>query len=311
MPTAHGTLRVGPAWRDSAATRRRSSASASCALWGSATARSRGSSPVGTSAAAGAVSTATRCPSRRPALTCGPRSSPSARTPSSAIGRPPRCWGCGRSTFHAIEVTVVGGHTPRRPGLIVHRTRVEAVRADLRASAGLRHSSVSRMLFEQAVHEDEPELRRLLAESARRSSAEPRSTRSAAGTSSAPARGETPAGRPRALQPTYRRGCLGLRARLRRLAVDPPGHPAAVAQHPARALGDRLLLARLAGGAGDRRRAVPSHPRTNWSATGARTPGCSATATGSCGSRASASSSTAAACSNDLRALLSRRDAAP
>jgi very-short-patch-repair endonuclease len=67
-----------------------------------------------------------------------------------------------------IELTVISGHTPRRNGLIVRRCSFEPMRAELRTSDGLRHSSATRMLFEEADREDRQELDRLLQECARR-----------------------------------------------------------------------------------------------------------------------------------------------
>ena len=67
----------------------------------------------------------------------------------------------------AIELTVISGHTPRRPGLIVRRCSFQPLRSELRASIGLRHSSANRMLFEEADREDRRELDRLIAECAR------------------------------------------------------------------------------------------------------------------------------------------------
>jgi hypothetical protein len=68
----------------------------------------------------------------------------------------------------AIEVTVVSGHTPKHPGLIVHRTRTAPHRDEVRTRDGLRVSSVARLLIELAPRETRAELDRLIAEAARR-----------------------------------------------------------------------------------------------------------------------------------------------
>ena len=67
-----------------------------------------------------------------------------------------------------IELTVISGHTPRRDGLVVRRCSFKPIRAELRSSDGLRHSSATRMLFEEADREGREELDRLLQECARR-----------------------------------------------------------------------------------------------------------------------------------------------
>ena len=66
-----------------------------------------------------------------------------------------------------IELTVISGHTPRRKGLVVRRCSFAPIRAELRDSDGLRHSSATRMLFEAASRETRAELDRLIAECAR------------------------------------------------------------------------------------------------------------------------------------------------
>jgi very-short-patch-repair endonuclease len=68
----------------------------------------------------------------------------------------------------AIEVTVPSGHTPKHPGLILHRTRTTPHRDEVRTRDGLRHSSLSRLLMELAAREPKTELDRLIAEAARR-----------------------------------------------------------------------------------------------------------------------------------------------
>jgi hypothetical protein len=70
----------------------------------------------------------------------------------------------------AIEVTVVSGHTPKRAGLIAHRTGATPHKDEVRTRDGLSFSSVSRLLIELAPRETRAELDRLIAEAARRRS---------------------------------------------------------------------------------------------------------------------------------------------
>jgi hypothetical protein len=70
----------------------------------------------------------------------------------------------------AIELTVVAQHTPRHPGLIVHRTTTTPHPDEVRTREGLRHSSLPRLLMELAARETRTELDRLIAEVARRRS---------------------------------------------------------------------------------------------------------------------------------------------
>ena len=70
--------------------------------------------------------------------------------------------------LRAIEVTVVAEHTPRHPGLIVHRTRVEPDDDEVRTRDGLTTASASLALVETAGRETDAELDRLIAELARR-----------------------------------------------------------------------------------------------------------------------------------------------
>ena len=67
------------------------------------------------------------------------------------------------------------------------------------------------------------------------------------------------------------------------MADDRPSHPPTPAQRPAWRLGAGLLLARSPRGSRDRRRAIPHAPRATASVTTARTPGCNATGSPSCG----------------------------
>lgn len=69
----------------------------------------------------------------------------------------------------ALELTVARGHTPRIPGLKIHRTTCPPTRSELRTTTdGLRHSSFARMLIELAPRETAAELDRLISEGARR-----------------------------------------------------------------------------------------------------------------------------------------------
>jgi len=70
--------------------------------------------------------------------------------------------------LHAIEVTVMADHTPRHPGLIVHRTSREPHRGEVQTRYGLRISSVPRALIDQAAKETPAELLRLITEAVRK-----------------------------------------------------------------------------------------------------------------------------------------------
>jgi hypothetical protein len=71
--------------------------------------------------------------------------------------------------IHAIEVTVVSGHTPpRRDGLIVHRTSRAPLADEVRVLDDMRIASPTRTLVDVAAIEDSSELGRLIAEAARR-----------------------------------------------------------------------------------------------------------------------------------------------
>lgn len=63
-----------------------------------------------------------------------------------------------------IHVTVVADHTPKRPGLIIHRTSSEPHRHEIRSRFGLRYSSLARALIEVAPQETPEELTRLITE---------------------------------------------------------------------------------------------------------------------------------------------------
>ncbi len=67
-----------------------------------------------------------------------------------------------------IEVTVVADHTPKRPGLIVHRTATAPHRQEVRSRFGLRYSSFARALLEVTPEESPDEIRRLVTEGLRR-----------------------------------------------------------------------------------------------------------------------------------------------
>jgi hypothetical protein len=70
--------------------------------------------------------------------------------------------------LYEIEVTVVAEHTPRRSGLVVHRTRIAPQDHEVRLIDGLRTASPSLALVETAARETDQELDRLIAELARR-----------------------------------------------------------------------------------------------------------------------------------------------
>ena len=61
-----------------------------------------------------------------------------------------------------IEVTVIADHTPRRPGLTIHRTATPPHRHEVRDRFGLRYSSLPRALVEVASTETPEELLRLV-----------------------------------------------------------------------------------------------------------------------------------------------------
>jgi hypothetical protein len=63
---------------------------------------------------------------------------------------------------HRIELTVVADRTPKRPGLIIHRTSAQPHRHELRHRFGLRYSSLARALIEVAPKERPDELLRLV-----------------------------------------------------------------------------------------------------------------------------------------------------
>jgi hypothetical protein len=67
-----------------------------------------------------------------------------------------------------IEVTVVAQHTPRHPGLHVHRTAQPPYPDEVTTQDGLRCSAVHRFLLELAAREEPTELDRLITEAARR-----------------------------------------------------------------------------------------------------------------------------------------------
>lgn len=67
-----------------------------------------------------------------------------------------------------IHVTVVADHTPKRPGLTVHRTATAPHPHEIRSRFDLRYSSLSRALVEVAPDESLEELLRLITEGIRR-----------------------------------------------------------------------------------------------------------------------------------------------
>lgn len=91
-------------------------------------------------------------------LTCGPASFLSHRTAAAV-------WGLRELNARAIEVTVTATRTPRRDGLVAHRT----TRTDGTTTRnGLRVSSVPRLLIELATRERPRELDRLITEGIRK-----------------------------------------------------------------------------------------------------------------------------------------------
>jgi hypothetical protein len=64
--------------------------------------------------------------------------------------------------IHRIELTVIAEHTPRRPGLIIHRTATDPHRHEVRSRFGLRYSSLARALIEVVPDERPAELMRLV-----------------------------------------------------------------------------------------------------------------------------------------------------
>jgi len=83
---------------------------------------------------------------------------------------------CAINTY-AIEATVVADHTPKRPGLIVHRSASTPHRSETRSRLGLRYSSVPRLLLELAPRERPDELIKLVTEAVRKRSFDPKSLR--------------------------------------------------------------------------------------------------------------------------------------
>jgi hypothetical protein len=70
--------------------------------------------------------------------------------------------------LRAVEVTVTSGHTPRRAGLIGHRTRARPYPDEVTTQDGLSTSAVHRLLLELAPRETTADLSRLITEAARR-----------------------------------------------------------------------------------------------------------------------------------------------
>jgi very-short-patch-repair endonuclease len=67
-----------------------------------------------------------------------------------------------------IELTVIAQHTPRRPGLVIHRSSAEPHRSEVRERFGLRYSSLARALVEVAASEPPDELIRLMTQGIRK-----------------------------------------------------------------------------------------------------------------------------------------------
>jgi hypothetical protein len=70
--------------------------------------------------------------------------------------------GLRRIDTRRIELTVIADRTPRRPGLIVHRTAAPPHGHEVRHRFGLRYSSLPRALLEVAPTERPDEIRRLV-----------------------------------------------------------------------------------------------------------------------------------------------------
>jgi Transcriptional regulator, AbiEi antitoxin len=94
-------------------------------------------------------------------LTCGPTGFLDGRTAAAD-------YGLRAQNFKAIEVTVVASKTPKRSGLIIHRTRHEPHRSEVRTRYGLRVATVPRLLITLAPRETPTELMRLITEAVRR-----------------------------------------------------------------------------------------------------------------------------------------------
>lgn len=77
-------------------------------------------------------------------------------------------YGLRTLNLHAIEVAVVSGTNPKRDGLIVHRTRKQPHRSEVRTRYGLRVSSVPRALIDLSKRETPIELMRLITEGVRK-----------------------------------------------------------------------------------------------------------------------------------------------
>jgi very-short-patch-repair endonuclease len=88
-------------------------------------------------------------------MTLAPTSFLSGRTGAADYGLRPL-------NLRAIEVTVIADRTPKRDGLIVHRTGQEPHRSEVKVRRGLRVASVPRILVELAPRETPDELLRLI-----------------------------------------------------------------------------------------------------------------------------------------------------
>ncbi len=74
----------------------------------------------------------------------------------------------------AIEVTVAGQRTPRRPGLIVHRTTTPLDKLEVKPHNGLLVATVPRLLVELAPRETPTEVERLITAAVRKRLFDPR-----------------------------------------------------------------------------------------------------------------------------------------
>ena len=76
--------------------------------------------------------------------------------------------GLRRIDTRNIELTVIADHTPKRPGLIIHRTATVPHRHEVRDRFGLRYSSLARALIEVSSSERPAELMRLVTQGIRK-----------------------------------------------------------------------------------------------------------------------------------------------
>jgi hypothetical protein len=88
-------------------------------------------------------------------MTLGPTAFLDGRTGAADYGLRPL-------NTRAIEVTVIGNRTPKRNGLVVHRTSKEPHRSEVTTRYGLRVATVPRILVDLATRETPEELMRLI-----------------------------------------------------------------------------------------------------------------------------------------------------